>query len=105
MKHYSARPQSFRAAPTPPPPPEAIPYTQGERNEIHAAVLEFIRAGRVETFARSANNVDVTKTVQPLTEYQRDLLELTALDVLGAIDHEAMPARLKKGTPARIIRT
>ena len=104
MKHYSARPQSFRAAGPPPPPPIAEPYTQGERNEIHAAVLEFIRAGRVETFNPSASGDGLTKTVEAMDNYQRDLLELTALDVLGTIDHTPMPSRLKQGTPLKIVR-
>lgn len=104
MRHYSTRPRTIRATSHHDAPPIAEPYTQGERNEIHAAVLEFIRAGRVETFNPSATGDGLTKTVEAMDNYQRDLLELTALDVLGTIDHTPMPSRLKQGTPLKIVR-
>lgn len=71
-------------------------YDQEERDQIAQEIIAYMRTNKIETTA-TIEGVLVTKTIDA-EPYHQALLELTALDVLGKIDHTGHPSRLRQGT-------
>lgn len=72
------------------------PYTNEERQEISANILRYMQRGKVERYETrllSGTESDIL-TERDATPYDIAMMEIVALDVLGHIERDSIPASI-----------